>query len=74
MKRFKNIWVIGRSAEGTKNILERALTLADENGAHLTAMEVVPGLPCGLHAQALHMSSFEFNACFAREREKAIDL
>ncbi|MCF7973561.1 MAG: universal stress protein [Phycisphaerae bacterium] len=72
MKRFKNILVIGSHTEATKNILERALVLAEENGARLTVLEVVAGLPKGLHAQALHMSAFEFNAIFAREREKQL--
>ncbi|NQV35317.1 MAG: universal stress protein [Phycisphaeraceae bacterium] len=72
MKRFKNVLLVASQAEATKNILERALVLAEENGARLTVMEVVPGLPSGLQAKALHMSAFEFNACFAREREKQL--
>ena len=72
MKRFKNILVVGGQAETTKNILERALILAEENGARLTVMEAATGLPSGLHAQALHMSDSEYNAIFAREREKQL--
>lgn len=72
MKRFKNILVVAGESESTKNILERALVLAEENGARLTVMEVVAGLPSGLHAKALHMSVFELNTCLAHEREKQL--
>ncbi|MFC1765689.1 universal stress protein [Planctomycetota bacterium] len=72
MKRFKNILVVGGPTEATQDILERAVILAEENEARLTVMEAVAGLPDGLHAQALHMSAFEFNAHFAREREKQV--
>ena len=72
MKRFKNVLLIVNHAEATENIIERAIVLAEENGARLTVMEVVAGLPSGLRAQALHMSAFEFNACSAREREEQL--
>jgi nucleotide-binding universal stress UspA family protein len=72
MKRFKNILVIGSHTEATKSILQRALILAEENGANLSVMEVVAGLPSGLHVQTLHVSAFELNANFVREREEQL--
>ena len=72
MKRFKNILVVSGHAEATNLILERAITLARRNGARLTVMEVVTGLPSDISTSVFRVSSQEVNERFALERQKQL--
>jgi universal stress protein E len=70
MKRFKNILVVSGQAEATNLILERAVALAQRNGARLTLLEAVAGLPSGISTSVMEASSQEFIERFTLERHK----
>ena len=73
MKRFKNILVVSGQAEATSLILERAVALAQRNGASLTLLEAVAGLPSGISTSVLGASSQELTERFTLERQKQLE-
>jgi universal stress protein E len=70
MKRFKNILVVSGQAEATNLILERAVALAQRNGARLTLLEAVAGLQSGISTSDMETSSQELIERFTLERQK----
>jgi universal stress protein E len=70
MKRFKNILVVSGQAEATNLILERAVALAQRNGARLTLLEAVAGLPSDISTSVFKASAQELNERFVLERHK----
>jgi len=72
MKRFRNILVVGGQAEVTHFLLERAVTLVQQNGGRLTVVEAVSGLPNNMPTSLLGASPQELNEHFAQERQKEL--
>jgi len=72
MKRFKNILLVSGQVNDNRTTLERATDLAKRNGACLTVVEAVEGLPRDVHEQVRGISPQELEACFVRERQKQL--
>ncbi len=72
MKRFKNILVVCEQTEAVSVILERAVALARRNGARLTLVEAVPGLPSDVPTSVLGASSQQLIERFTLERRKQL--
>ena len=72
MKRFKNILVVCEQTRAFSVILERAVALAQRNGARLTLVEAVPGLPSDIPTSVLGVSSQELVEHFTLERHKQL--
>ena len=72
MKRFKNILVVNGPAATRGYILERAITLAQRNGAQLTVMDAVAGMRQNILTSVFSASSQKLNELFVLERQKQL--
>jgi len=73
MKRFKNILCVIEPGDACKPVLERAVTLAQNNQAALTVIDVVEEVVAGMGMPAGGPVSADLQAAMASEHAQAMD-
>ncbi len=73
MKRFKNILLVCNFNVKQKNAVERAVSLARHNKAHLTVFSVVKGLPANINMDITLMPPQELVGMLVNDRQKRMD-
>ncbi len=72
MQRFKNILCVMEHGEAGKPALDRAVTLAENNQASLTVVNVVPRMPAGIGMPDGGPISRDLQAAMVREYEERL--
>jgi len=73
MKRFKNILYVAQSSVTQDAAMARAVSLAHNNQARLTVMDVVPGAPAGIAAPSGKPIGADLTAIMLAERRRLLD-
>lgn len=73
MKRFKNIVCVVESGEASKPALERAVTLAENNQANLTIIEVIERITAGIGLPEGGPISSDLQAAMVNARQQELD-
>jgi nucleotide-binding universal stress UspA family protein len=73
MKRFKNILCVVNTLEACAPVVERAVTLAGNNHADLTVIEVVPPLRAGTRMPKEGPSAADLQAALVAGRERGLE-
>lgn len=73
MKRFKNILYVSEGGVDQASAMARAVTLAENNQAELTVMEVIPQIPMGESMADGGPDLIELQATMASESRKNLD-
>lgn len=72
MRRFENILCVVEHGEDGKPALDRAVTLAENNHAKLTVVDVIPRVPAGIGLPDSGPISRDLRAAMVREHESLI--
>jgi nucleotide-binding universal stress UspA family protein len=73
MKRFKNILCVVENGEASKPALERAVTLAENNQASLTVIEVIERITAGIGLPEGGPISADVQAAMVNSRQQELD-
>ncbi len=73
MERFKNILCVLAPGETSQHALERAVTLAENNQASLTVVDVIPHIVAGIGMPDGGPISVDLQAALASERMGALE-
>lgn len=73
MKRFKNILLVMDSRERCRSVLDRAVTLAENNQAELTVVDVVPRYTAGISLPEGGAMAVDFQAALVAEDAKRLE-
>jgi len=72
MKRFKNILLLLDQEAGSRSILQRAATLAKNNRARLTFVDIIEELPSNIRMLVVAASPMKLQELVVQERQKQL--
>lgn len=72
MRKFKNILCVLEPGEASKPALDRAVTLAEENQAALTVVDILPRVPSGFAMQDGGPIARDIQAAMERDHEEQV--